>query len=301
MAQLIKLQDYVSRYERNIFQYPPKYMRLKSVNWEKMRDQFERGLLHEESTEEEKTEKPTKWNKLLQRLKVEEAEESNEKASPYIPQTLKELKQFFLDGLIPFQLKWASTTLQDKSFLAPAYYEESVLKYFLQRFPDTYLLMYKPIVEMKKAHMELEHIMIGPFGIEIITYLTAPHGELVHPSSEKSWYIEENGVPHRRMNPLIPLRRSETFVKSVLRKYDLDFPFRKVVLAPDLTFMEGQEPYQTVYIGQDKYVDWFKEKRQIKSPLKHDQLKVAEALLKHSRTTSVRRPEWDYEESLMEE
>ncbi|ARI76759.1 hypothetical protein [Halobacillus mangrovi] len=90
-------------------------------------------------------------------------------------------------------------------------------------------------------------------------------------------------------------------MKSVLDTYHLDFPYRKVVLAPELSFQHTFFPYHTDYIGNEQYDDWLKDKRKVKSPLKHKQLKAAEVLLKHSQTTYVKRPAWDVEKGLMEE
>src|SRR5690625_3594842 len=36
MAQLIKLRDYISRYETNPFHYPTQFIRLKQENWRKL-------------------------------------------------------------------------------------------------------------------------------------------------------------------------------------------------------------------------------------------------------------------------
>lgn len=310
MAQLIKLKDYISRYEVNIFQYPTQYIRLKNDNWKKMKRRYEKGMMEgqEESYLQENipVEENTGWKTFFKKKKREEVQEVQEEPEkhedvPPVIESIEELKQYYLDGLLPFQMKWATTTLREKSFIDLAYQEDPNLKYFLQRFPDTYLLMYEPVTLMKKAEVEIDHLLIGPFGIDIITYLSHPSGTTIYPTTDHSWYIEKGYARHKVRNPMLSLRRTETFIKSVLSKYQLDFPFRKVILAKDLDFGPGQEPYQTEFIGKNRYQDWFNEKRNIKSPLKHDQLKVAEALLKHCRTIAVKRPEWDMEDSFMEE
>mgnify|MGYP005609875703 CR=1 FL=1 len=38
MGQLIKLQDYVSRYEQDIYHYPTQYVYLKKQQWEKVNE-----------------------------------------------------------------------------------------------------------------------------------------------------------------------------------------------------------------------------------------------------------------------
>ncbi|TGB00696.1 NERD domain-containing protein [Halobacillus salinus] len=304
MAQLIKLQDYISRYESNIYQYPTQYIRLKKENWNKMMSLYEQGKLEEPELEEESVaeeEKPSKWKRLLQKREEKEAEPPHDlKEEESIPQSIEELKKYFLDGLYPFQMKWASTTLREKSFVDHAYKDDERLKYFLQRIPDTYFLMYDPIVILRQAEMEALPILIGPQGLEIIYYLDIPGGEGVDPASDKSWFVEQNGVRKKILNPMFALNRTESFIKSVWNAYGLDFPVRKVVLAPELSFHHHQEPYMTSYIDLAKYDAWLQEKRQVASPLKHNQLRAADSLLKHCQTTSFKRPEWDEDQGFME-
>ncbi|MGR9049020.1 NERD domain-containing protein [Halobacillus faecis] len=304
MAQLIKLRDYISRYETNIYQYPSQFVKLKSDHWNKMKKRFEQGWserpIEESIRREEDMQKGIK--KFFKKKPREEEEKNREDpvSEDSFPSTEEELKQYYLDGLVPFQLKWATTTLREKSFLDPSYKQNSDLKYFLQRFPDTFLLMFEPVGQMKSAELEIDHLLIGPSGIEIIALLSHQNGEAIHATSEKSWYIEKEGVQSKVLSPMHSLRRTETFVKSVLNKYQLDFPYRKIVLSKDMSFISGQVPYRTDWIGKDRYSSWLHEKRSVRAPLKHDQLKVAEALMKHCRTIAVKRPEWDMDESFTE-
>ena len=43
MAQLIKLQDYVSRYESDLSRYPSQFVRIKKQQWEKLKSAWEAG------------------------------------------------------------------------------------------------------------------------------------------------------------------------------------------------------------------------------------------------------------------
>ena len=47
MAQLLKLQDYVSRYESDLSRYPSQYVRLKKQQWEKLKVTWELGEIPE--------------------------------------------------------------------------------------------------------------------------------------------------------------------------------------------------------------------------------------------------------------
>ncbi|UOQ46105.1 NERD domain-containing protein [Halobacillus salinarum] len=297
MAQLIKLSDYISRYEVNIYQYPSKFIRLKQENWKKMKGLWEHGRSLDEPSQKDNTPLSI-WKKISGR---KEELEKDLDIREELPENLSDLKQYFLDGLFPFQLKWASTTLMQKSFLHKSYHQDEILKFFLQRFPDSYLIMYKPVVEMKNAKMDAEVILIGPASIEIIHYLSLPLAGKVHPSSEKMWKVEERGNMSKILSPLLSLHRSETYVRSVLNQYHIDFPYHKVVLAPELTFEEVQEPFNTSFIDESRYSEWLYGKRKPASPLKHEQLKAAEVLLQHSMTTAVKRPEWEEEEDSTDE
>src|SRR5699024_3182271 len=73
-----------------------------------------------------------------------------------MPETEEQLKRFFLDSIFQFQLNWASATLSQMSFLDRDYYNDLKLKYFLQRFPDTYLFMYHPVFKLKNAQVDAD-------------------------------------------------------------------------------------------------------------------------------------------------
>ncbi|WP_226583860.1 NERD domain-containing protein [Halobacillus litoralis] len=306
MAQLIKLYDYISRYEVNMFQYPARYIRLKSEQWQDRHERFEnKGPADNRNpakSEDIREDKSLTWKRFLPFKKS--GEESGKAAPPLReghPKTLKELKQEYLDQLFPFQLKWATTTIQKKSFLNPAYKSDPLLTYYLQRFPDTYLLMYQPVANMKKTQVEMDNILISPHGLDIVTYINAEPGEIVYPGPGHTWMIEKDGHQRKILNPLISLKRTETFVRSVLDKYTINFPYQKVILAPELNFDNTQKPYSTIYVGKELYSGWLYEKRKEPSPLKHNQLKTADALLRHCWTSAVRRAEWDTEQQLKEE
>ena len=44
MAQLVKLLDYVSRYEHDLSRYPTQYIRLKRYQWDRMKVKWENGV-----------------------------------------------------------------------------------------------------------------------------------------------------------------------------------------------------------------------------------------------------------------
>ncbi|MFC4022201.1 NERD domain-containing protein [Oceanobacillus longus] len=301
IAQLIKLQDYISRYEWDTFRYPTQYIRLKKDNWNKLYSIWENPeLLSKPETEEEpETEQPTmsRFSRLKAKWKrpKEENQEPVQENSEYsdLPDTELELKQYFLDKIFRFQMKWATSTVTETSFVNGNYYRDALLKYLLQRFPDTYLIMYLPIFTIKKAPVETEIMLISPIGIEIIHFLEESPDTVIMAGDERTWTLE-NGNEHTKMlSPLIALKRSENLVSSILASHSIDFPIKKTVLSRTNSIVYATEPYHTKIIGQKNYPDWFHEKRRLTSPLKNMQLKAAEALLKTCQSTSIKRPEWE--------
>ncbi|MCP3025332.1 NERD domain-containing protein [Halobacillus sp. A5] len=300
MAQLIKLQDYISRYESDIYHYPAKYIRLKQEKWKKVKRNWENGQFDGGSHPEQSTElpdhKPFNWKQLFSRNKIKEEQWEEPVEEPWIPGDINELKKYFLDELYPFQLKWASTTLLEKSFIDPGIENEKYLRMLLQRLPDHYLIMYKPVVMLKKAAMEADIIIIGPYHIELVSCIDV-EADFISPQSQNKWMIEKDGEQRTIFSPLLSLRRTETFLRSIMQTYEHPIDFKLTVLAYDLTISASKEPYLTSYIDKHSFESWLAEKRKLGAPLKHGQLALAENLLKHTRTIAVKRPEWEDDET----
>ncbi|GAA0433660.1 MAG: NERD domain-containing protein [Bacillota bacterium] len=300
LAQLIKLQDYISRYEWNAYRYPSQFIRLKQDNWQKLNALW---LKREEMTEidihtTEEISRSPKWKIWKKKEQVEELNVQDETSS--LPNSKIELKQFFLDRLLQIQLKWATSTVTDLSFIDKSYASDPEIKYFLQRFPDTYLIMYYPIFNIKKAPVDGEIILISPIGVEIIYLMDEGIGTTIMAGDERTWTVTDEDEQRKVLNPHIPLKRTEQIVKSVLNYNKIDFPIQKTVLSKTNNIIFSEEPFQTKIIGRQQYEQWFQDKRTLSSPLKNRQLKVAEALLNHCQTTSVKRPEWEEEQTTFE-
>ena len=71
MAQLVKLQDYISRYETALTRYPTQFVRLKQNQWERVKTQWLLGeqLPNWEHVEtEEENEEPKKRFTFLKKI-----------------------------------------------------------------------------------------------------------------------------------------------------------------------------------------------------------------------------------------
>lgn len=295
MAQLIKLLDYISRYETNPFHYPSQYIRLKQENWDKLYKQWE--AVNEEGAEvqEHLSSQPKsgifRWNPFK---KQEVKEEVMEKVSER-PRTKMELTHQFLNRLYPLQLKWATSTISHTSFTTGKEEQDPTLRYFLQRFPDIYLLMYYPIFNIKKAPIDGDIIMISPIGIEIISVLTLEQESTIVMTDDRSWTIQSGGAEKRIISPLISLKRTEQIVRSILKTHQIELKVEKTILAKNHSIVYTRAPYLVNIVDAKNYEDWFNQKRSLSSSLKSVQLKATEVLLHHCQTTSVRRPEWEAE------
>ncbi|WP_173915803.1 hypothetical protein [Halobacillus sp. Marseille-Q1614] len=171
-----------------------------------------------------------------------------------------ELKQYFLDELLPFQLKGASSTLCETSFYDPVVKSDERLSLLLQRIPDNYLVMFQPVAELKEVPMDAEILLIGSYEIELITFLDQ-QASIVYPSKENYWTINRDGVLESIVSPLLRLNRTETFLRSVIHSYGLDFHYKKTVLGRNHTFQTGYQPYSTIYIDKHNIEQWLQRKK----------------------------------------
>jgi len=324
MGQLIKLQDYVSRYEQNIYLYPSRYVRLKKQQWDKLKRAWENddGALFSEQfqteqeafdwLEEDKQPLMDKLKGFLKRGKKEseeeaftnDNEETEEESSEevvlgfeptfsYRPDSIDELKQQFLDQIFRFQMKWAGSTLTEKSFVDKAYYYDEKLKYFLQRFPDTFLVLFSPLFLLKKAPVEVDTIILTPTGAWCISFLEEEDLAVFLGSRERFWLKRNKGKEKKVLNPLLSLNRTGKIVQQIFDTHEIDLPIHKAVLCRNGYVDFPGLPFDITLVEKRNHEEWFSNMRNLRSPLKHMQIKGAQALLQYCQTTSVRRLEWE--------
>lgn len=319
MAQLIKLKDYISRYQQNILLYPSRYVRLKKQKWEGVKKAFDTQdmkIFYEDNeslddiTEEKESlflkirgmmnKKPKEEELLLFPAAVKEEDKEEQifsfdyKANALNePQSEEQLKLQFLNQLFRFQLKWASSTLTEKSTVKKVFYYDEHLKYFLQRFPDTYLVLYKPVFLLKNAPIDLEVMMVTPTAVWCITILEEEDSAVYLGSNEKFWVKKYNDKEKKTLSPLIALNRTEKIVRGILDRHDVALPIQKAILTRNGYIDYPTIPYDLKIIEKRNYDEWFRMMRTQQSPIKAIQLKAAESLLQYCLTTSVRRYDWD--------
>ncbi|PLT32424.1 NERD domain-containing protein [Bacillus sp. V5-8f] len=327
MGQLIKLQDYISRYEQDLYRYPTQFVRLKKQQWEKIKSAFLAGELEQFSFQEPPGSLEEEWGTdtktgLFGKVKgifsrgsskdqisvsgIQDASGDEENFfSLQLPSnvaSLDELKQIYLNQLFRFQMKWGSSTMYEKSFVDQSFFLDEKLRFFLQRFPDTFLLLYKPVFLLKNAPVEVDIILISPTDAWCITFLEAEDDAVFTGSSERFWLKRHHQHNERKvLNPILAVERMEKIVKQLFSIYDVNLPIKKAILSRNGFIDYPLVPYDLTLIDKRAFPEWFQRMRSLSSPLKHQQLRAAQALLDYCQTTSSRRLEWNGEQDVSEE
>lgn len=312
MTQLLKLQDYISRYENDLTRYPSQFVRLKKQQWEKLKTMWEEGETSAVSHMEEELPYKQSFMEKMKSLFQQETEvwpepevsqhvgneEGNFDFSYTLPlqaKTETELKQAFLDQLLRFQINWASSTIAEKSFVDSAYYYDERLSHFLQRFPDTYFLLYEPIFLLKKAPVEVEVLLLTPTEIWCCSFIEAEENAAYEGSPEHFWIKRSGGKETKILNPVLSANRAEKIIKQIFSLYEVELPIRKAVISRNGYLDYPDAPYDLTMLDKRTYEEWLKKMRTSGSPLKMMQMRAAKALLEYCQTTSFRRPDWNRE------
>ena len=328
MAQLIKLQDYISRYEIDLARYPTQFIRLKQNQWERIKYQWQTGEAIERWEHIEEEVKEEKKKSLFQKLfpfkkEVEVTEEEQEdiekvtisndwavEENPYqeddttlifepnlvyTPKTLEELKKMFIDQFFHFQMKWASSTLREKSYVDPKFMRDTLLRSMLQTLPDNYLVFYYPILRVKKAPIELDIIIMTPTECLCITVLEQESQAVYIANSERFWLKKVGKNEKKVLSPLIQLNRMEKVIEQIFQQNHIDLPIRKVLLTRNGYIDYPGTMYGVSFVDKRKFPEWMGQLAHSVSPMKHMQIRGAQAILNTVQTTSFHREIWNTE------
>lgn len=326
MAQLIKLQDYISRYEIDLARYPTQFIRLKQNQWERIKYQWQTGETIERWEHIEEEVKEEKKKSLFQKLfpfkkdvpeeeqeDIEKVTISNEWAAEgdshqeedttlnfepnlvYTPKTLEELKKMFIDQFFHFQMKWASSTLREKSYVDPKFMRDTLLRSMLLTLPDNYLVFYYPILRVKKAPIELDIIIMTPTECLCITVLEQESQAVYIANSERFWLKKDGKNEKKVLSPLIQLNRMEKVVEQIFHQNNIELPIRKVLLTRNGYIDYPGTMYGISFVDKRKFPEWMAQLKHSVSPMKHMQIRGAQAILNTVQTTSFHRDIWNTE------
>jgi len=317
VGQLIKLQDYISRYETDVYRYTSEFIRLKKRQWEQTKEQWESNKRNDALPQLDETwewlveepslfEKMKKWFKRSSPQEEETTEaqtnrsiDGEEGLPPIVTEAknIDELKILFLENIFQLQLKWASSTIWYESAVDKKFYYEEKLKYFLQRFPDTYLCLYKPVFLVKNAPVELDVILLSPTTTWCITFAEGAKDNIIIASSDRFWAEIINGEEKKMVNPSIALQRMGKIVADIYKQYNVDFPIKKAVINRYGYIDYRRSAFSDVHvIDKRNYEQWFSSLRKLAIPLKHAQLKAASCLLRHCYSHYDIRTDWNTDE-----
>jgi len=309
MAQLLKLQDYISRYEQHIYEYPSRFIRLKQQNWKHAKRLFDEGMfltLPHEEVEESEEPKASLFQSIKGYFQKENKEQVEELGEEDVflhpesvdqdlhvystePRTIEDAKILFLENLLEMQIKWASSTAFEISNVDRRFYHDPVLRYLLQRFPDTYLILYKPIFAVRKATVEVDIVVLTPMETWCISIIESQQGSVFQYSKDRFWTELFQEKQKKIVNPLLSLNRMGSVVQGLYEANGLDIPIKRILLSRNGYFDCPTPPYGIELVDARSYDKWFQKARKSVSPLKHSQLKAANALLRSSQTTAETR------------
>ena len=301
MGQIIKIYDYISRYEQDIYNYPARFITLKRRQWERLKENWESGYFYTvqwETTEDgfegiESEELKSPFQRLTERIwkrnRNKKMKDEYDDFTRVKPDTIQELKSFFLDEIFQVQLSWASSTFDQKSFIDTSFLKEWQLKFFAQRFPDTFLFLYKPVFQLKKARVEAETILVTPAEIFCFTFLEDERDSVYIASEERFWEMRAYQRRKRIINPTLALNRTARIIDSILQSQNIEFPITKILIARDGYIDDPSPPYGLKIVDKRDFDQWFQSLRSYRSPLKRDQLKVADSLLSFCLTQAAMR------------
>ncbi|KMY30113.1 hypothetical protein ACZ11_15515 [Lysinibacillus xylanilyticus] len=325
MAQLVKLQDYISRYQIDLARYPTQFVRLKKSQWERVKRQWELG---EEISEWQHTDDDSENDSFAEKERfslfkkifagrqkeenedVEQIEISNELVSDediipeeettltfepkivYAPQSIHELKRMFIDQFFHFQMKWASSTLREKSYVDPRFMRDPLLRNLLQKLPDNYLLFYYPILQIRKAPIELDVVLMSPTECICITVLEAENQAVYVGGSERFWIKKVGTKDSKVLNPMISLNRMESVLTQLFMQDNISMPIRKVILTQNGYFDYPGSSYGIQFVDRRNYGEWMEHLKKVSSPMKHMQIRASQTILNNVQTTSFNRDIW---------
>ncbi|WP_235848400.1 NERD domain-containing protein [Litchfieldia alkalitelluris] len=279
----------------DIYRYPAQFIRLKKQQWQKINKQWESGYIQEDQFEsqvnvESGSQVVNPFSQLFKQRSSNNEEEYNEtKRISVPPKTGEELKRLFLDALFLTQIKWASSTIDKRSFVEDQFYDDFLLKYLLQSFPDTYLVLYRPVFFLKNAPVELEIIIITSVAVWCIVFLEGESDSVYTEEKGRFWAVKNGKEKKKIVSPLIGLNRTGQITQQILQKHKVELPIKKAIISRT-GYVDGfKDSYDLSYIDKKLYPDWFSGMRSISSPLKSVQLKAAQSLLSYCHTTYIKR------------
>ncbi|SES14248.1 nuclease-related domain-containing protein [Salisediminibacterium halotolerans] len=301
MAQIVKLSHYVSRYEIDIYRYPSRYVRLKRERWNRLKQEWnakQTGFPDAAVPQDGRIHRDSRLQRTVKRLFRRKT------ASDDIPypdfghvhsRSLEDVKAVFQEELFHFQIGWASSTVSEVSRVKQAYYQDEMLRRLVKNLPDTFFIFYEPVCFMKKAPVELDIVIVSPSDIWVIKPLAGDGDTIYTKSSERYWEKRGKERTETFLSPMYDLNRMRTVIEHLLEEEGISLPVYQAVVAKD-SFLDVSSHSTRTKLIDKRTIDSFMQKLiNNQAPIKHTQLKIADALLCNVQTVSESRIEADLE------
>ncbi|MDG5787733.1 nuclease-related domain-containing protein [Evansella sp. AB-P1] len=298
MAQLVKLSDYISRYEVDLYKYPSRFVRLKKERWRRLLANWENRSKQKAfisyDIEEKKFSKElrSRMKSLLFRKgnSTEEKQIVDYNVDKDDYKNKEELKEAFLEEIFHFQLNWASSTISEISPIKQSFYHDAFLFDLLKKLPDTYFVFYQPLVFSKKTKVEMDIFILTPTELWLVTPLTGNDRTIFKRDSDRFWTKEFEGEKGRILDPIIALKRMRTVLEPILTENEFSLPIRTAVIAKDSYIDILQPEYPIKLIDKRNIVKWYEVLNRNVAPMKHQQLKLADVILAKCASVWASRP-----------
>jgi hypothetical protein len=293
MAHLVKIHDYVSRYEKNLYHYQSQFIRLKKKRREeKLAAEDHEHFIEEETAvkqlpEQNKKRLFNRWfNKPKQKQNLIEEEKKEPSFPLYKVKTAREKMEEYREELFSFQLKWASSTVNELSELDPSILDHKLLRYLAEEVPDNYFVFYKPVIHYISAPVELEIIVVGPADVWLTVWLDQ---EGIWKEESKRFWQNSELAGKRYISPHIAMQRMEQAVSQLMLPFAGQLSLKKAVIAKDAFIDEDDDWRRTMYIDKRLFPGWLESIKREPAPVKSQQLKFVSELLSHCVTNSLYR------------
>ncbi|KXZ21198.1 hypothetical protein AXI59_12285 [Bacillus nakamurai] len=308
MAQIIKIHDCISRYELDPYHYMNQFIRLKKERWKALLEAFDRKKEEQETqmaASGETAPEPSRKKFFLKKRKAEILSDIKEKRHQWfdepdeeealmldLPSHRAELAPYFKNQLYEFQLKWASSTLSDMSELSRQVRRDGILRMLAQKLPDSYFVMYHPVLQIQQASVELSIVILSPLEIFCVAFLEAEEDSVYIGSKNRFWDKKTSGGSHPVLNPALSVNRTGSVVSQIVKEKGADIPVKKLLLSQTSYIDYPEPPYGLDIADKRTAGEWLQKQQKNTAPIKHHQLKAANALLSYGLSNSRRRQEW---------
>ncbi|MCO7124890.1 hypothetical protein NIE88_03755 [Sporolactobacillus shoreicorticis] len=256
MAQLIKINQCISRYQMNFRSYANRYHWLKKRRYAEWKEDWER---------------------------VHSIQKSDDDADKYKNQMKDEFEDWFFDK----QLEWSTRTAFEWSSCPDTIYSEHWLRRFIKEINDVSFFMYRPVLLTRSGPVQLDSLLIANDMICCVQPLLSDPGDVFQTASQRNWNVITNGAVRPLLNPLISLRRSKAVVSAFLQSKGVpDMDVEMIVYAPDCYIeYKGSKP-EGFFVDLRNEAAWFQKVNQHSLLIKRGQIECVEALLDDSETVS---------------